>query len=169
VVGFVHDNLYGAARDPRRRSTYDRLHRARPDSQRLTTIPGIGHVTASAIIASIGDGKQFRSARQFAAWVGLAPRQNSTGGKSRLGRISKQGNPYLRQLLVQCASTQLRGRLRTSAPGGGWFEQLVLRKKPRVAGVALANKTARIAWAVLTKGGTYRAAEPAVSAAKIAA
>jgi transposase len=131
-------------------------HRAHADSQRLTTIPGVGVVTASAIIAAIGDGKQFRSGREFAAWVGLVPRQNSSGGKEQLGSISKKGNVYLRQLLVLGATTQLRGKRRENAPGGSWFEQLLRRKPARVASVALANKTARIVWAVLTRGECYR-------------
>jgi transposase len=133
-------------------------HQAHAESQRLATIPGIGPVTASAILATIGDGKQFRSSREFAAWVGLVPRQNSSGGKERLGRISKKGNPYLRQLLVLGATTQLRTGRADKAPGGLWFGQLRQRKPARVASVALANKIARIAWAVLTRGESYRAA-----------
>ncbi|MGH9439247.1 MAG: IS110 family transposase [Terriglobia bacterium] len=132
-------------------------HRANDDSCRLATIPGIGIVTASALLAALGDGRQFRSGREFAASIGLVPRQNSSGGKDRLGRISKQGNPYLRQLLVLGATTQLRGRRREKAPGGDWFDRLLQRKPARVATVALANKMARIAWAVLTKGEAYRA------------
>jgi transposase len=132
-------------------------HKANADSQRLAAIPGIGVVTASAIIAAIGDGKQFRSGREFAAWVGLVPRQNSSGGKEQLGRISKKGNFYLRQLLVIGATTQLLGNRRERAPGGSWYDQLLRRKPARVATVALANKTARIVWAVLTRGENYRA------------
>jgi transposase len=138
-------------------------HRAHADSQRLATIPGIGVVTASAIIAAIGDGKQFRTGREFAASVGLVPRQNSSGGKDRLGRISKQGNLYLRQLLVLCATTQLRGKSAEKAAGGAWFGQLLKRKSARVASVALANKLARVAWAVLTKGENYRPVRTVIS------
>ena len=147
-------------------------HRADADSQRLTTIPGIGVVTASAIIAAIGDGKQFRSGREFAAWIGLVPRQNSSGGKERLGRISKRGNVYLRQLLVLGATTQLRGKRVENAPGGRWFEQLLRRKSARLATVALANKMARIVWAVLSSGSNYRASAVdcrAISVATMAA
>jgi transposase len=136
-------------------------HRANADSQRLATIPGIGVVTASAVISAIGDGRQFRSGREFAAWIGLVPRQNSSGGKESLGRISKKGNSYLRQLLVLGATSQLRGKRRENVPGGVWFEQLLRRKSARVATVALANKMARIVWAVLTKGECYRT--PSVS------
>jgi transposase len=131
-------------------------HRTTTDSQRLATIPGIGVVTASAILAAIGNGKQFRSGREFAAWIGLVPRQNSSGGKDRLGHISKQGNHYVRQLLVLGATAQIRGQRRERAPGGAWFDALLRRKPGRVAAVALANKMARVVWAVLTKGGGYR-------------
>jgi transposase len=139
-------------------------HRAQTDSQRLATIPGIGVVTASAILGAIGDGRQFRSGRELAAWIGLVPRQNSSGGKDRLGRISKKGNAYLRRLLVMGATTQMRGQRRENAPGGVWFEQLLRRKPARLATVALANKMARVAWAVLTKGECYRSAVVASAA-----
>jgi transposase len=135
-----------------------RWHRADADSKRLATVPGVGVVTASAILASIGNGKQFKSGREFAAWVGLVPRQNSSGGKEKLGRISKQGNRYLRHLLVAGATAYLRGNRCEKAAGGAiWFSQLLHRKPGRVASVALANKMARTAWAVLTTGEYYRA------------
>jgi transposase len=130
-------------------------HRANADSRRLATIPGIGVVTASAIIAAIGDGRHFRSSREFAAWIGLVPRQNSSGGKERLGRISKKGNTYLRSLLVIGATALLCGNYRKN-PDGAWFANLLQRKPKRVATVALANKMARVAWAVLVKGEAYR-------------
>jgi len=131
-------------------------HKAQADSQRLATIPGVGVITASAIVAAIGSGKQFKSGRELAAWIGLVPRQNSSGGKERLGHISKKGNMYLRKLLVLGATAQLRGKYVEKAAGGTWFGQLVRRKSARVASVALANKMARVAWAVLTKGEPYR-------------
>ncbi len=131
-------------------------HKAQAESQRLATIPGLGVITASAIVAAIGTGKQFKSGREFAAWVGLVPRQNSSGGKDRLGRISKKGNAYLRTLLVMGATGQLRGKYVEKAPGGVWFGHLLRRKSARVASVALANKMARVAWALLTKGEVYR-------------
>ena len=131
-------------------------HKSNADSQRLATIPNIGVVTASAIVATAGTGKQFKSGREFAAYIGIVPRQNSSGGKERLGRISKKGNSYLRKLLVLGATSQLRSNRIQQAPGGQWFGQLTRRKPKRVAAVALANKTARIAWAVLTKGESYR-------------
>lgn len=131
-------------------------HRASADSQRLATIPGIGVVTATTIIATIGDGKQFQSGREFAAWVGLVPRQCSSGGKEKLGSISKKGNRHLRQLLVVGATTKLLRKQRGKAAGGEWFERLLERKPARVASVALANKMARIAWTVLTRNEIYR-------------
>jgi transposase len=131
-------------------------HKSNADSQRLAGIPNIGVVTASAIVATAGTGKQFKSGREFAAFIGIVPRQNSSGGKERLGRISKKGNPYLRKLLVLGATSQLRSNRIRQAPGGQWFGKLIRRKPKRVAAVALANKTARIAWAVLTKGESYR-------------
>jgi transposase len=133
-------------------------HRASADSQRLATIPGIGVMTATALLAAMGDGRQFRSGREFAAWLGLVPNQNSSGGNERLGRISKRGNTQLRSLLVLGATAMLQGkRDRLKTAGGTWFNDLLKRKPARLATVALANKMARIAWAVLTKGGVYRA------------
>jgi transposase len=125
-------------------------------SRRLATIPGIGVVTATALAAALGDGHSFRSGREFAARLGLVPRQNSSGGKERLGRISKRGDDYLRQLLVVTATLQFTGKRRRTAPGGAWIEQLRQRKHARVAAVAMANKLARIAWAIVMKGGSYR-------------
>jgi len=141
-------------------------HRSNNESRRLAGIPGIGTVTATAIIGAIGNGKQFKSGREFSAWIGLVPKQNSSGGKERLGRISKRGNAQLRTLLVVGATAMLKGSRRDKVPGGTWFRQLLLRKTPRVATVALANKMARVAWVVLAKGETYRdfAVEAAVAA-----
>jgi transposase len=130
-------------------------HKENADSQRLATIPGVGVVTASAIVAAIGDGKQFRSGREFASWLGMVPRQNSSGGKERLGRISKNGNAYVRTLLIVGATALLRGSYRAKAAGGQWFTELLKRKSARLASVALANKMARVAWAILTKGNVY--------------
>ena len=133
-------------------------HKSNADSQRLATIPNIGVVTASAIVAAVGTGKQFKSGREFSAWIGIVPRQNSSGGTERLGRISKKGNPYLRRLLVLGATSQLQGGRAGSGVGDQWFGELRRRKSARVASVALANKMARVAWAVLTRGEGYKAA-----------
>jgi transposase len=100
----------------------------------------------------------FRSGRQFAAWLGLVPRQNSSGGKERLGRVSKMGNGYLRRLLVVGATSVTRRAETTDTRTGAWVRSLLERKPTRLVTVAIANKTARTAWALLVKGETYRAA-----------
>ena len=131
-------------------------HRASDASQRLETIPGIGIIGATAIAATVTDPTAFKSGREFAAWIGLVPRQNSTGGKDRLGAISKQGDRYLRRLLVIGATTVLR-HARAHPEKHPWLMQLLARRPAKVVAVALANKMARIAWVVLARGGTYRA------------
>jgi len=136
-------------------------HKGNEASRRLATIPGVGIVTASAIAATIPDPSFFRSGREFAAWLGLVPRQNSSAGKERLGRISKQGNRYIRRLLVIGATSVLRHARGNSAPGAVWVNGLLERRPPRLVTVAMANKTARIVWALLARGETYRA--PAVA------
>lgn len=139
-------------------------HRSNDASRRLETIPGIGVIGATAIVATITDPAAFKSGRDLAAWIGLVPRQNSSGGKERLGGISKQGDRYLRRLLVVGASAVLR-HARAHPDKHPWLIQLLARRPAKVAIVALANKMARIAWAVLTKGETYRA--PAFLAADV--
>jgi transposase len=131
-------------------------HRANEASRRLESIPGIGVIGATAITATVTDPKAFRSGRDFAAWIGLVPRQDSTGGKQRLGPISKQGDRYLRRILVVGAHAVLR-RARQQPEKYPWLTQLLARKPFKVVAVALANKMARIAWALLAKGGTYQA------------
>jgi transposase len=120
------------------------------------TIPGIGPVTASAIAASVQDPAAFASGREFAAFLGLVPRQNSTGGKERLGRISKMGNRYLRKLLVVGAHAVLYHRKGHNDALRIWAGQLLEAKPFKLVAVALANKLARIVFAVLRTGGTYR-------------
>ena len=133
-------------------------HRDDEASRRLATIPGIGPITASALAASVPDAGAFDSGRQFAAWLGLVPRQNSTGGKQRLGGITKTGDRYLRRLLVIGATGLIRYR-RKNVPGGlDWLSGMLARKPARLVTVALANKMARIAWAVLSRGELYREA-----------
>jgi transposase len=126
--------------------------------QRLTTIPGIGPITATALTATVGDATVFESGRHLAAWLGLVPRQNSSGGKERLGGISKAGDGYLRRLLVHGARAVMRWQ-GTKSP---WLAGLLKRRPVNVAVVALANKLARIAWAVMARGEDYR--KPAVTA-----
>ena len=131
--------------------------------QRLVKIPGIGPVTATAVVAAIGNGAAFRKGREFAAWMGVVPREHSTGGKQKLLGISKRGNSYLRRLFVQCARAVLQQKTK-QAPGlKAWLEQLTSRTHHNVAGVALANKLARIAWAVLATGEVYRAPQLAAA------
>lgn len=131
-------------------------HRGNATSRRLATIPGIGPLTASAIVASVTDPSMFGSGREFAAFFGLVPRQSSSGGKERLGRISKMGDRYIRMLLVVGAAAVLRHARKGGSSSKTWAEALLARKPFKVAAVALANKTARIAWAVLTRGEVFR-------------
>lgn len=121
----------------------------------LQTIPGVGAVTASALAASIGDGHQFKNGREFAAWLGLTPANKSSGGKERLGRITKMGDQYLRQLLVVGMTSLVRQTRTHPERASKWLTGLLERKPARVATVAMANKTARIVWAVLTKNEPY--------------
>jgi transposase len=124
--------------------------------RRLDAIPGIGPLTATALIAAIGNGTAFRKGREFAAWVGLVPREHSTGGRQTLLGISKRGNSYLRRLFVQGARAVLQFREKQSSGLRLWLAQLTSRTHHNVAGVALANKLARMAWAVLATGEVYR-------------
>ena len=128
--------------------------------RRLMTIPGVGPVLASALVATVAEPKAFKSGRNLAAWIGLVPRQNSSGGKERLGGITKQGDRYLRQLLVVGALAVVRYAERhgTRRP---WLVQLLAKRPTKVATVALANKIARIVWAIMTNGESYR--EPAAA------
>jgi transposase len=132
-------------------------HRQNQASQRLETIPGVGLITATALAASVPDPTVFTSGRQFAAYLGLVPRQNSSGGKDRLGHISKMGNGYLRRLLVVGATSVTRRAPTTDTQTGAWVRSLLERKPTRLVTVAIANKTARTAWALLARGETYQA------------
>ena len=137
-------------------------HRLSEASKRLESIPGIGVIGATAIAATVPDPKVFGSGRDFAAWIGLVPREDSSGGKQKLGPISKRGDRYLRRILVVGACAVLR--YARHKPGKyPWLTKLLARKPFKVVAVALANKMARIAWALLAKGGTYRV--PALAAA----
>jgi len=127
----------------------------------LETIPGVGPITASAIAATVTDASLFHSGRQLAAWLGLVPRQSSSGGKERLGRISKQGDPYIRRLLVVGAHAVLRFSRRGKAAPTRWAAELLAKKPYRVVAVALANKMARIAWALMITGKSFEASAAA--------
>lgn len=140
-------------------------HRNHEASLRLATIPGIGPLTASAIVASVGDISQFRSGREFAAFLGLVPRQSSSGGKERLGRITKMGDRYIRKLLVVGATAVLRYARNNNTPLSDWAVELLKRKPYKVVAVALANKLARIAWALLSRQERYRTAKAATPVA----
>ena len=141
------------------------LQRTDDVARRLATIPGIGPIGATALAASVTDPGQFRSGRQFAAWLGLTPLQNSSGGKERLGRITKMGDKYLRKLLVIGATSLVRRARHNPATVDPRLADLLARKPVRVATVAMANKTARIHWAVMTRGEVYQPAHAPVLAA----
>jgi transposase len=130
-------------------------HRSCEDSRRLEEIPGIGPIVATALVAEIGDWKAFRSGRNLAAWIGLVPKQHSTGGKERLGSITKQGNRYLRWLLVAGAMAVIR-YARQHGTKRLWLTRLIERRPAKVAAVALANKIARMAWAIMVRGERYQ-------------
>jgi transposase len=134
-----------------------KLHRASDVSRRLETIPGFGCITSTAIAAAVPDPSIFRSGREFAAWLGLTPRQNSSGGKERLGGITKMGDGYIRSLLVNGATAVIRFAKEEGSAKTIWIRRMLARKPARVVAVALANKMARIAWAVMSKKETYRA------------
>lgn len=131
-------------------------------ARRLATIPGIGPLGATAIVAAIGEGRQFRRARDMAAWIGLVPRQHSTGGKTTLLGISKRGNPYIRRLLIHGARSCLMHLDRSRDRLGAWLDRLRARMHPNKVVVALAAKMARVAWVILNRpGALYERRDPA--------
>ena len=149
----LHQEIYTAERH------IHAWHRSNEVSRRLETIPSIGPITASALAASITDPEVFKNGRELAAWIGLVPRQNSTGRQQRLGKISKQGDQYLRWLLVAGAMSVILHAKRRGTSNSPWLADIIARKPTKVAAVALANKTARIVWALLRQGGTYQKPE----------
>lgn len=134
-------------------------HRSNRVSKLLATVPGVGIMGASAIAATVSDPNLFRSGREFAAWLGMTPRQNSSGGKERLGRTSKRGDKYIRCLLVAGAVAVLRHARDRATKDGQWVRAMLARKPAKLVAVALANRTARIIWAVMARGDGYRAKE----------
>ena len=136
--------------------------RTNETAKRLVAIPGVGPALATALVASVADPKVFRSGRDFSAWVGLVPKQNSTGGKVRLGNVSKQGDRYLRSLFTVGALAVIKYAKRHGTRHRPWLNKLLERRPTRVAAVALANKLARMAWAMMASGESYR--EPAALA-----
>jgi len=138
-------------------------HRASELSRRLDDIPGVGPLIATALVASVPDPHAFKSGRDLAAWIGLVPRQNSTGGKERLGHISKAGNRYLRMLLVVGALSVIRRAKQVGYTRRPWLTKLLERRSTKIAAIALANKNARTAWAMMAHGTCYQ--EPVSQAA----
>jgi transposase len=134
-------------------------HRSCEASRRLEEIPGIGPIVATALVAEIGDWKAFGSGRNLAAWIGLVPKQHTTGGKDRLGGITKQGNRYLRWLLVTGAMAVIRYAQKHGTRKRPWLGRLMERRPTKVAAVALANKMARVAWAIMVHGDRYQEPE----------
>lgn len=138
-------------------------HRSNELSQRLATIPGIGVISATALAASVSEPERFRSGRQFAASLGLTPLQNCSGGKERMGRISRMGDRYLRRLLVVGMTSLVRRARARPDSVDPRFVAMLQRKPVRVVTVAAANRTARVAWAIMTRGGTYQAPHAAAA------
>jgi transposase len=138
-------------------------HRSNEASRRLDEIPGVGPALATALVSSVGDPRAFRSARHFSAWIGLVPRQHSSGGKDKLGSISKQGDRYLRSLFTAGALAVIRYAKIHGTKHRPWLTALLARRPTKVAAVALANKIARMAWAMMAKAERYK--EPAALAA----
>ncbi len=147
-------------------------HSENEASQKLAAVPGIGAITATAMVASVGDARNFSNGRQFAAWLGLVPRQHSSGGKPTLLGISKRGDRYLRTLLIHGARSVIEAAERRTKPvvleastqQRSWLQALVLRRNKNVAAVALANKNARVIWALLAQDRHYQAGYCAVAA-----
>ena len=138
-------------------------HRSNETSKRLDQIPGVGPALATALVASVSDPKAFRSGRHFSAWIGLVPKQHSSGGKDRLGSISKQGDRYLRGLFTAGALAVIRYAKIYGTGHRPWLTALLARRPTKIAAIALANKLARMAWAMMAKGERYK--EPAALAA----
>jgi transposase len=146
---------------------FDRMimawHRSQEASKRLDAIPGVGPVLATALVASVADPKTFRSGRNFSAWIGLVPKQHSSGGRDRLGSISKQGDRYLRSLFMAGALAVIRYAKIHGTTHRPWLAALLARRPSKVAAIALANKIARMVWAMMAKGERYK--EPVALAA----
>jgi transposase len=138
-------------------------HRSDATSEQLDALPGVGPALATALVASVADPRAFRSGRDFSAWVGLVPKQNSSGGKDRLGSISKQGDRYLRSLFTAGALAVIRYAKIHGTGHRPWLAGLLARRPTKVAAIALANKIARMAWAMMARGERYR--EPVALAA----
>ncbi len=166
VIGALAEHaLEGQARIRQLERELLAWHRASELSQRIATVPGVGLLGATALAATVTDPAQFRSGRQFAAWLGLTPQQNCSGGKERQGRISKMGDQYLRRLLVNGMTSLVARNVRRPDVADGRVAALLARKPLRVATVAMANHAARAIWAIMARGETYRAPKPFEAAA----
>jgi len=152
----LEEQIAGLDREIARRAKEDATAR------RLTTIPGVGPISATALVALAPPAEAFRCGRDFSAWLGLTPVQRSSGGKQKLGQVSKMGERTLRRLLVIGASAVIKQALIRGAPAGSWLAQMLARKPRMLVAVALANKMARVVWALLVRGGVYRT--PALAA-----
>ncbi|WFS26391.1 IS110 family transposase [Rhizobium rhododendri] len=150
-VVFLSEQIAVLEKELRTRARQDEL------ASRLMTIPGVGPICATAIEALAPAAETFSRGRDFAAWIGLTPKQNSSGGKDRLGKVSKMGQRDLRRLLVLGATAVVRWARRYEAPAGSWLARMLLKKPPKLVAVALANKLARTAWALMARGGVYQA------------
>ena len=138
-------------------------HRSNATGKRLNYIPGVGPLLATALVSSVADPGAFRSGRNFSAWIGLVPKQHSSGGKDKLGSISKQGDRYLRSLFVAGALSVIRYAKIHGTKHRPWLTALLARRPTKVAAIALANKLARMAWAMMARGERYK--QPAALAA----
>ena len=156
IVGQLTDT---AARIRLLEARLAKWHRTNTVSRLLANVPGVGIMGASAIAATVTDPSLFRSGREFAAWLGMTPRQNSSGGKERLGGISKRGDKYIRSLMIAGAVAILRHARNRTTKDAEWVRGMLARKPAKVVAVALANRTARIVWAVMRRGSAYRATE----------
>lgn len=133
------------------------VYRTSPVCQRLATIPGVGPITATAMVAALGDGKNFKNARQVAAWLGIVPKHQSSGGKPKRLGISKRGDPYLRTMLIHGSCSVVKAAPTKDDAQSRWINELVKRRNANIAAVAVANKNARILWALLTRDELYQA------------
>jgi transposase len=162
LIASLRDELYSLQE---RIEPYERaIEQASVENEtcrRLRGIPGIGPISATAVVATMGDPKVFKNGRHFAAFLGLVPRQHSSGGKSQLGRISRRGDVYIRRILIQGAHTILRRIDHRSGPRADWVRELVARRGKKIAAVALANKNARMAWRLVCEGCSYDEARAA--------
>ena len=151
----LNDHLKGLGRQAEELELQIKLwHKENEASQRLEVIPGIGQITASAIVATVGEAKELKNGRQLSAWLGLVPKQCSSGGKQLLLGISKRGDTYLRTLLIHGARAVIRFAENKAEPES-WLRKLIMRRNKNIAAVALANKNVRIIWALLAKGTTF--------------